>query len=442
MSDIVIRVENLSKRYRIGQREPYRALRDVLPQLIAAPFRLLRRNSQSEIQNPKSDYIWALKDVSFEVKRGEVVGIIGRNGAGKTTLLKILSRITEPTKGYAEVRGRVGSLLEVGTGFHPELTGRENIYLNGAILGMKKAEIDRKFDEIVAFAEVEKFIDTPVKYYSSGMYVRLAFSVAAHLETEVLLVDEVLAVGDAAFQQKCLLKIRDLTKQGVTSLFVSHNMHYVGILAKRCIYLRFGSIKYDGDTTTVIDLYLNDAFKESRKPEPQASDKKLFAHIESKGKWQILSVTATTSDRSTSELSIGEDLYITIHYKCIQPLYNVHFQASIWTEQGLLVTCADSRISNFPGWTIDGEGEITCVFPSIPLISGRYFVRVYMLRGDTDWPIASFGWNDGRICSFLIRPSLTKMVTGMVWYPTQLDYGVVKLPFQWHRKDTRTLCDQ
>jgi len=184
MSDVAIRVENLSKKYRIGQREGYLALRDVLARGIRAPFRLLKRDSQNLFRR-SNEYIWALKDVSFEVKRGEVVGIIGRNGAGKTTLLKILSRITEPTEGYAEVRGRVGSLLEVGTGFHPELTGRENIYLNGAILGMKKREIDRKFDEIVAFAEVEKFIDTPVKYYSSGMYVRLAFAVAAHLEPEI-----------------------------------------------------------------------------------------------------------------------------------------------------------------------------------------------------------------------------------------------------------------
>jgi len=208
MSDVVIRVKNLSKRYRIGQLvEPYKTLRDVIANAATAPFRRLRQSSIKG--NPDSKYIWALKDVSFEVKRGEVVGIIGRNGAGKSTLLKILSRITTPTEGYAEIHGRVGSLLEVGTGFHPELTGRENVYLSGAILGMKKREIDEKFDEIVKFAEVEKFIDTPLKYYSSGMQVRLAFAVAAHLEPEILLVDEVLAVGDAAFQKKCLGKMGD-----------------------------------------------------------------------------------------------------------------------------------------------------------------------------------------------------------------------------------------
>ncbi|NOZ64339.1 MAG: ABC transporter ATP-binding protein, partial [Caldiserica bacterium] len=221
-ADTVIRVEGLGKKYRLGSptKYKYKALRDVIGGVLSAPFKIRRsRSGESE-----KELIWALKDVSFEVKRGEVVGIIGRNGAGKTTLLKILSRITPPTEGYAEIRGRIGSLLEVGTGFHPELTGRENIYLSGAILGMKKKEIDRKFDEIVAFSELEKFLDTPVKFYSSGMFVRLAFSVAAHLEPEILLVDEVLAVGDASFQKKCLGKMGNVAKEGRTVLFVSHNM--------------------------------------------------------------------------------------------------------------------------------------------------------------------------------------------------------------------------
>jgi lipopolysaccharide transport system ATP-binding protein len=279
MSDIAIRVENLGKRYRIGQRERYYALRDVL----ARPFsgfrssvlglgsRLLglkpsspqqpTANSQHPTPNTQhptpNTHIWALKDVSFEVKQGEVVGIIGRNGAGKTTLLKILARITEPTEGFAEVRGRVGSLLEVGTGFHPELTGRENIYLSGAVLGMTKREIDQKFDEIVAFAEIEKFLDTPVKYYSTGMYVRLAFAVAAHLEPEILLVDEVLAVGDAAFQKKCLGKMEDVAREGRTVLFVSHNMAAVENLCQRGIVLDEGRIVYIGQTKEAISYYLN-----------------------------------------------------------------------------------------------------------------------------------------------------------------------------------------
>ena len=215
MTDIAIRVENLSKQYRIGGPQArYKTIRESLTETVQAPFRRLASVVRGQSSAVTNETIWALKDVSFEVKRGEVVGISGRNGAGKTTLLKILSRITEPTEGYAEIHGRVGSLLEVGTGFHPELTGRENIYLNGAILGMKRAEIERKFDEIVAFAEIEKFIDTPVKHYSSGMYVRLAFAVAAHLEPEILLVDEVLAVGDARFQKKCLGKMGEVSAQG------------------------------------------------------------------------------------------------------------------------------------------------------------------------------------------------------------------------------------
>ena len=259
MSDIVIRVEDLSKQYRLGaKKEAYRTLRDTLTGVFLSPFRRVRRllGGQAYGAAELDETIWALKDVSFEIKRGEVVGIIGRNGAGKTTLLKILSRITEPTEGQGEICGRVGSLLEVGTGFHPELTGRENIYLNGAILGMRRAEIERKFDEIVAFAEIEKFVDTPVKHYSSGMYVRLAFAVAAHLEPEILLVDEVLAVGDASFQKKCLGKMGEVAKEGRTVLFVSHNMTAVQYLCGRAILLDRGEVILDGPATQVVDRYL------------------------------------------------------------------------------------------------------------------------------------------------------------------------------------------
>jgi lipopolysaccharide transport system ATP-binding protein len=267
---IAIRVENLGKRYRIGQRERYYALRDIL----ARPFSGLRssvlglgsrllglkpsspHNPIPNTQNPTPNtHIWALKDVSFEVKQGEVVGIIGRNGAGKTTLLKILARITEPTEGYAEVRGRVGSLLEVGTGFHPELTGRENIYLSGAVLGMTKREIDQKFDEIVAFAGVEPFLDTPLKHYSVGMQMRLAFAVAAHLEPEILLVDEVLAVGDLEFQKKCLGKMEEVSRSGRTVLFVSHQMNQIRRLCERVIWLDGGQIVREGPTHEVVSAY-------------------------------------------------------------------------------------------------------------------------------------------------------------------------------------------
>ena len=249
MSDVAIQVQGLGKRYTIGgERKPYRTLRESITGL----FR-----PRSAAAADRS--FWALKDVDFEVNRGEVVGIIGRNGAGKSTLLKVLSRITEPTEGGADINGRVGSLLEVGTGFHPELTGRENVYLNGAILGMRRAEIAKKFDEIVAFAETERFLDTPVKFYSSGMYTRLAFAVAAHLDPEILIVDEVLAVGDAEFQRKCLGKMKDISRTGERAvLFVSHNIAAITSLCDSCVLLAGGRVVLAGDTRTVVQKYVNE----------------------------------------------------------------------------------------------------------------------------------------------------------------------------------------
>jgi len=257
----VIRVENLSKLYRLGKKEERpRTLIETVARFASAPvrnFRQLRSLTHFDDADNARDILWALRDVSFEVAPGEVVGLIGRNGAGKSTLLKILSRIMPPTRGSVEIRGRLASLLEVGTGFHPELSGRDNIYLNGAILGMRRHEIARKFDEIVAFAEIEKFIDTPVKRYSSGMYVRLAFAVAAHLEPEILIVDEVLAVGDAAFQQKCLGKMQSVsTSEGRTVLFVSHNMWAVRSLCKRVIWFEQGRLRLEGTAREVVDTYL------------------------------------------------------------------------------------------------------------------------------------------------------------------------------------------
>jgi lipopolysaccharide transport system ATP-binding protein len=268
MSDVAIRAEGLSKRYQTGQREPYKALRDVITEAMTVPIRRLSALAQSTRQPKRArgssrEWIWALKDVSFEINHGDVVGIVGRNGAGKSTLLKILSRITKPSSGSADLYGRVGSLLEVGTGFHPELTGRENIYLNGAVLGMKKAEIERKFDDIIAFAEIEQFIDTPVKRYSSGMYVRLAFAVAAHLEPEILIVDEVLAVGDAQFQKKCLGKMGDVAKEGRTVLFVSHNMNAIQRLCSQSMLLAGGQLVAYADTPTIVSMYLASGVQES-----------------------------------------------------------------------------------------------------------------------------------------------------------------------------------
>ena len=274
MSRTVIQVEKIGKRYRIGQPKRQTALSHAIGDALRAPARLFRRganpapggngsartNGNKSIHIDKdssgSPYIWALKDVSFDVKEGEVVGLIGRNGAGKSTLLKILARVTRPTEGHAELHGRIGSLLEVGTGFHPELTGRENVFMSGAVLGMRAAEIRRKFDEIVAFSEVERFLDTPLKHYSSGMQMRLTFAVAAHLEPEILLVDEVLAVGDASFQKKCLGKMGDISKQGRTILFVSHNMIAMRALCTRALWISDGRLLEDGQADDVIGHYL------------------------------------------------------------------------------------------------------------------------------------------------------------------------------------------
>jgi lipopolysaccharide transport system ATP-binding protein len=255
MPPAAVRARGLGKRYRLAAGLRYKAFRDVLSSTMRAPFARWAGGT-SRGRSPEPDDLWALRDVSFDVQPGEVVGIIGRNGAGKTTLLRLLSRITEPTEGYAEIDGRVGSLLEVGTGFHPELTGRENIYLNGAILGMTRAETSRKFDEIVAFAETERFLDTPVKFYSSGMYVRLAFAVAAHLEPEVLLVDEVLAVGDAAFQKKCLGKMGDVARAGRTVLFVSHNLAAIQSLCRSGIVLDRGMAAMKGGVRDAVQHYM------------------------------------------------------------------------------------------------------------------------------------------------------------------------------------------
>ncbi len=268
MSDIAVRAESLSKKYLIGAKQRHDRFGEQLVDIVTSPFRRASKliRGQATSASELNQEFWALKDVSFEIKYGEIIGIIGHNGAGKSTLLKILSRITEPTHGYADIYGRVGSLLEVGTGFHPELTGRENVYLNGSILGMRRAEIDRKFDEIVDFAEIEQFIDTPVKHYSSGMYVRLAFSVAAHLEPEILLIDEVLAVGDVAFQKKSLGKMENVSQQGRTVIFVSHNMNALQRLCPQSILLNHGQLLTRDKTSQVIEQYLSNVSSETTGP--------------------------------------------------------------------------------------------------------------------------------------------------------------------------------
>ena len=371
MSNIVIRVDGLSKKYHIGGRqEGYRTLRDALTGALVSPFRRARRllRGQAHGATELKETIWALKDVAFEIKQGEVVGIIGRNGAGKTTLLKILSRITEPTEGYAEIHGRVGSLLEVGTGFNPELTGRENIYLNGAILGMKKAEIERKFDEIVDFAEIERFIDTPVKHYSSGMYMRLAFAVAAHLEPEILLVDEVLAVGDAAFQKKCLGKMESVAQQGRTVLFVSHNMGAVMSLCTRAL-LFFDGIKLsDGSPTATIAEYM-ESFSDSSGSSYVCKDR-------SNGRAWIESMCLKSGENENSgTFLMSESINVECFLKIVRKS-NLTLSVQIREMNNSPIYHFPNGDSSYAMPSSPGTYRLQIRLPSLHLYPGKYLLRL------------------------------------------------------------------
>ncbi len=384
MSEIAIHCDGLAKQYQIGERERYKTLREAITGAFASPFRRVR----SALQRPSSNgheresTIWALQDVSFDINRGEAVGIIGRNGAGKSTLLKILSRITEPTRGRAEIWGRVGSLLEIGTGFHPELTGRDNIYLNGAILGMKKAEITRKFDEIVAFSEVEKFIDTPVKRYSSGMYVRLAFAVAAHLETEILIVDEVLAVGDTQFQKKCLGKMGDVARHGRTVLLVSHNMAAIHSLCSRAILLERGCDISDGNPLEVTRLYLSSFEKQItggvmdlRSPSlSRWTENIIFSALRLKNR----AGGATTAYLSGDEMTLEFDLNppFPVH----DPIISVGIDDAI----GRRIFSISNQYSQSTLPALDRPTTVVCTIPDLCLLPGRYSISLCV--GTTyDW---------------------------------------------------------
>lgn len=368
MGDIVMRVEQLSKRYRIGVRQDYKALRDTLTSLFQAP-------SRSNDQPGSDNFIWAIKDVSFEIKQGDVVGIVGRNGAGKSTLLRILSRITQPTSGHAWMRGRVSSLLEVGTGFHPELTGRENLYLNGAILGMSKRHIDRKFDEIVAFAEVEKFIDTPVKYFSSGMYVRLAFAVAAHLETDILLIDEVLAVGDVEFQKKCMGKMGDISKHGRTVLFVSHNMHAVSLLCPSTILLNGGKIAAQGPTGEVIAHYLS---SEMRTAESLWS----FEVAPGSPRVKLHAVRARDHENNASyDIDIDKPITLEVEFWITQKT-RMTPSFRVYNQQGILLFAVGNMHDETWGQREYEPGlyRSACTIPGNYLNDGEHYVTVYLTR--------------------------------------------------------------
>jgi lipopolysaccharide transport system ATP-binding protein len=369
VSTVAISARGVGKRYRIGVQQRYKSLRDTLVAAVKRPF----RNGGA---NPGS--FWALDDVSFEVKRGEAIGLIGRNGAGKSTLLKILSRITEPTTGRVEVEGRVGSLLEVGTGFHPELTGRENIFLNGAILGMKRAEIVRKFDEIVAFSEVEKFLDTPVRHYSSGMYTRLAFAVAAHLEPEILVVDEVLAVGDAAFQRKCLGKMSDVTSEGRTVIFVSHNMGAINRLCQSVVWLDKGRIVEQGATGDVVAHYLtNNSVDRGFCEWPDGianagvDEFKLLAI-------RIHGPTGTV----TPNVDVRLPFSISFDYRVEKPLSHLRVGFVLATADGTIVfdsydsDAKENEASGLHGPRAPGPYQVRCEVPGNLLLFGHYTLSI------------------------------------------------------------------
>ncbi|MCE9644884.1 MAG: ABC transporter ATP-binding protein [Chloroflexi bacterium] len=425
----VISVENLSKNYRLGQIGTGTFSRDLevwWAKMRGKPNPLLRIGDKDH-GNRDDEELWALKDVSFRVQQGEVLGIIGRNGAGKSTLLKILSRVTAPTSGRVKVKGRIASLLEVGTGFHPELTGRENIYLNGAILGMSRKEIERKFDEIVDFAEVEKFIDTPVKRYSSGMYVRLAFAVAAHLDPEILVVDEVLAVGDAEFQKKCLGKMGEVAKEGRTVLFVSHNMAAVKQLCSQGILLNFGVIREMGPVDEVINQYL-DIFNRTNNVNLLERADRFGSSIFRFTKIQLKNSTGKVVNHIASD----EPVEFSIQYTSpeTKPLRNVSISIRIEDELGQYVfTLATEFTGNdFP--ELPSSGVIVCRVPAIQLVAGEYMVFLWCaINGETSDMIEN-------ATRFYVDQS---DVYNSGKYPVKHKHGIFIVPHSWQQINPFTL---
>lgn len=371
----VIQVENLSKSFtlRHEEKERYTALRDVVATKAKKIFSFPKALKPAVASHISTEEFWALKDVSFNVEKGDRVGIIGRNGAGKSTLLKILSRITEPTNGRVKIKGRVASLLEVGTGFHPELTGRENIYLNGAILGMSRAEIKKKFDEIVDFAEVEKFLDTPVKRYSSGMYVRLAFAVAAHLEPEILVVDEVLAVGDAQFQKKCLGKMEDVSKnEGRTVLFVSHQMDAIETLTQKAIYLKGGKVQKIGEASSIINKYLHDF--------ENGTEINEYKNRQGNGKAKVVKIEVLKQGKKTQALKQGDCFDVLVGIECKEELWmDASFVLETFREQPLFCTQLSdfSTVSKRNGY-FEFKIEVTIPY----LRKGEYLLSMALFRPD------------------------------------------------------------
>jgi lipopolysaccharide transport system ATP-binding protein len=367
-SHAIMRTEGLGKRYQIGQRLPYRTLRESVRRWAVAPLRRLLSGSRNPVAESSDHHVWALRDVSFEVMPGEVLGVIGRNGAGKSTLLKILTRITSPTVGRAEILGRVGSLLEVGTGFHPELTGRENVYLSGAVLGMHRSEVRRKFDEIVDFSGVGQFLDTPVKRYSSGMQVRLAFAVAAHLEPEILLIDEVLAVGDASFQKKCVDKMRDIASGGRTVLFISHDLGAVAALCHKAMVLDGGRPQFLGPVDQAVQRYLQSSTAASVG----------YADLREASGWhadrrpQLLWVsTHDEHDNMTTDFSTDRPMSIRIGYELEESVAEGYCQINVFDQYGSQVTALGNMLGQGP-FQLGRKGTLHCLVDDLHLANGEY----------------------------------------------------------------------
>jgi len=383
MNDTVIKVYNLGKKYRIGETIRHDTLRDAITDFCTKPFKRHRTQDFGHRTN-ENDTIWALKNVSFKVKRGEVVGIIGKNGAGKTTLLKILSRITEPTEGYAEISGRVGSLLEVGTGFHQELTGRENIFLNGAVLGMSRKEIKRKFDEIVSFAEFEKFIDTPVKRYSSGMRVRLAFAVAAHLEPKILLVDEVLAVGDVEFQKKCLGKMDDVAKEGRTIFFVSHNMAAISNLCKRTLLFDSGKLDIDGKTDYAIGKYLNEDLVDGAIVSVEEIERKVQYVNNVNFYLRVVEVVLSDENRSLkNSFYSDENIKVSITYECLKSVKDLRVIVQVVNEDNkpILTTQNLDDVTHLDDFFKQNAGlyKSFCIIPANTFGERKFYISIQLI---------------------------------------------------------------
>lgn len=428
MSDIAIQVQGLGKAYRLGLREEMsETLVGAVVSTLMAPlrnFRRLRRLNTFATERVSDDILWALKDVSFDIRCGEVVGIVGRNGAGKSTLLKILSRITDPTEGRGTIRGRVSSLLEVGTGFHPELTGRDNIYMNGTILGMKRKEIDWKFDEIVDFSGVERFLDTPVKRYSSGMTVRLAFSVAAHLEPDVLIIDEVLAVGDAEFQKKCLGKMQDVAGHGRTILFVSHNMGAVQTLCPRAIALRNGILIEDGKSPEVIRSYLGsmatarDEIYSLSNPDRRNS-----------GEFRFTSgCILDHHGHPTKHVISGEPIAVQFTYEADRDLDDLSIGFTIYNETGFAVTHINTNLQRSSFRSTGRAGTVICSIPRNPFALGNYRINVV-------------AHSNGQTID-LVPGAITFAITDSVFFKTlrvpDRAYSIVYVDHEWaHRVDER-----